>query len=287
MRRLAAFAALSLGAAAAHGHDSAEAAEFPFAHLLLVLLVASGALHLIGTARLWRRAGVGRGISRGAVARWWAGWAVLCVALLSPIDQWGTRLFWVHMVQHELLMVVAAPLLVTGRPLEAWTWGLAPAWRNALGRLRLPLLTRVWTNVTGVRGAWSLHAAALWIWHVPIFFALAVLDDGIHTLQHASFLGTALLFWWSVLPRAGRQPQAAALISLFTTMLHSGALGALLTFAPRPWYAPYGGGPGLSALEDQQLGGLIMWAPGGLAYLLAGLAFVAIWLTPRPGRRPA
>ena len=284
MRRLLFAAPVLLGASPAHAHglSATVAPELPFEIALLLLLAASAGLHLMGTVRLWRRAGVGRGISRAAAARWWAGWSVLCVALLSPLDEWGARLFWMHMVQHELLMVIAAPLLVTGRPLEAWTWGLAPDWRAALGRLRLPVLARVWSHITGIRGAWCLQAAALWIWHAPMFFALAVVDVGVHTLQHASFLGTALLFWWSVLPRAGRPPQAAALVSLFTTMLHSGTLGALLTFAPRPWYAPYGGEAGLSALDDQQLGGLIMWAPGGLAYLVAGLALVAMWLTPRP-----
>ena len=276
--------ALACGAAGAQAHEISgkEAAELSFEVALLLVLVASAALHLVGTVRLWRRAGVGRGVSRAAVVRWWAGWGVLCVALLSPLDDWGARLFWMHMVQHELLMVIAAPLLVTGRPLEAWTWGLAPEWRTALGRLRLPFLSRIWSHVTGIRGAWYLQALALWIWHAPMFFALAVVDVGVHTLQHASFLGTALLFWWSVLPRAGKPPQAAALASLFTTMLHSGALGALLTFAPRPWYAPYVGEAGLSALDDQQLGGLIMWAPGGLAYLVAGLALIAMWLIPRP-----
>jgi putative membrane protein len=97
----------------------------------------------------------------------------------------------------------------------------------------------------------------------------------VHALQHASFLGTALLFWWSVL---GREAPGLALASLFTTMLHTGALGALLALSSSPWYAPYIGATaayGLTPLEDQQLGGLVMWIPAGFAYLGAGLALAA------------
>jgi len=104
---------------------------------------------------------------------------------------------------------------------------------------------------------------------------------GWHAWQHASFLGSALLFWWTVLGAPTRRAQGAAVVSLFTTMMHSGALGALLTFAAQPWYAGYAGhadpATGLLPLEDQQLGGLLMWIPGGLVYLVAGLALAARW----------
>lgn len=136
-------------------------------------------------------------------------------------------------------------------------------------------------------GAWVVHALALWTWHVPVLFHAALAGEGLHALQHASFLGSALLFWWAALGRGARQPDAASLAMLFTTMLHTGALGALLTFAPRPWYAGYAQTEryGLSALEDQQLGGLLMWIPGGTAYLVAGLMVAGAWLAA--GARPA
>jgi putative membrane protein len=248
-----------------------------------LLLGASAVLYAVGVRRLWRRAGAGRGVRRTHVLRFTVGCLVLAGALFSPIDAFADRSFALHMVQHELLMLVAAPLFVLARPLEAWTWALAPAIRRAAsGITHARGLKAVWHAITSHPGAWCLHASALWIWHVPALFVAAVTDPSLHVLQHACFLGSALLFWWSVL----RHRSAGALFSVFTTMLHTGALGALLSLATHPWYlAPAQSTVlGLTALEDQQLGGLIMWVPGSLAYLVAGLVLVAGWLSPMPAR---
>ena len=248
---------------------------------IVLPLALSLLLYAAGLRRLWRRAGVGRGVGARECACFVAGWIVLAAALLSPIDTLGGALFSMHMIQHELLMVVAAPLFVLSRPLEAWTWALAPALRRGFAALahRRPLRS-AWAVLTEPAGAWAVHALAIWAWHIPALFDLALVDDTVHGLQHASFLATALCFWWAVLGRAARRRDAASLASLFTTMLHTGALGALLTFAPSVWYAHYlpVQWPGLTALEDQQLGGLVMWVPGSLAYVVAGLAIVAGWL---------
>jgi putative membrane protein len=247
------------------------------------LLVASAALYVLGARRLWRRAGRGRGITFGHAARFAAGWLALYAALLSPIDTLATQLFSVHMVQHELLMVIAAPLLVLSRPLEAWTWALKTPWRKALvGIARIDWLRIAWRACSAPIGAWTLHAVALWTWHMPVLFEAALADEAVHVAQHSCFLVSALFFWWSVLRRGGSSRGGVSLASLFTTMMHTSALGALLTFAPTPWYAHYAQGAvfGLSALEDQQLGGLLMWVPGGVAYVVAGLAIVAAWLGP-------
>lgn len=249
---------------------------------VLLPLAACAAAYALGVARLWRRAGRGRGVGPGECASFAAGWLVLAAALVSPIDGLGGALFSMHMVQHELLMVVAAPLLVRSRPLEAWAWALAPPWRRALGALARERALRVpWRVATEPLGAWSLHALAIWGWHAPPPFEAALVDQAVHALQHATFLLTALAFWASVSGRGGRR-DAAALASVFSTMLHTGALGALLTFAPTAWYPHYldAGAFGLTALEDQQLGGLVMWVPGGVAYLAAGVVLVAGWLSP-------
>jgi putative membrane protein len=248
-----------------------------------LLLGASAVLYAVGVRRLWRRAGAGRGVRRGHVLRFAAGWLVLAGALFSPIDALAERSFALHMAQHELLMLVAAPLFVLARPLEAWTWAMTPEIRRAASAMtHAGGLKPVWLASTSHPGAWCLHASALWIWHVPALFVAAVADPSLHVLQHACFLGSALLFWWSVL----RHRSAGALFSVFTTMLHTGALGALLSLAAHPWYlAPaQSTALGLSALEDQQLGGLVMWVPGSLAYLLAGLVLVAGWLSPMRAR---
>jgi cytochrome c oxidase assembly factor CtaG len=145
--------------------------------------------------------------------------------------------------------------------------------------------------------AWGLHAAALWAWHAPALFEAAVVHESVHILQHASFFVTALLFWWSLLSGRDGQRVGLAVLCLSTTALHGGALGALLAMAGQAWYSVYEATAplwGLTALEDQQLGGLIMWVPAGLVYLGAALALLASWLgapsfrrTPRraPGER--
>jgi putative membrane protein len=255
-------------------------------------LALSAALYACGVARLWRHAGRFRGIGRRQVAAFAAGWIVLVAALVSPLDALGAYLFSAHMVQHELLMVVAAPLMVLGRPLAAWAWAFSPAQRHAIGRgLRVRWWAATWTLLTDPLAAWALHALALWLWHVPRLFDAALANEGWHALQHACFLGTALLFWWAVLGRDTRShPNSGfALAYLFTTMLHTSALGALLTLAPTAWYEGYAASTapfGLDPVQDQQLGGLVMWIPGGFAYVVAGLVMVARLLA-RPALTPA
>jgi putative membrane protein len=239
---------------------------------LAVLLVAGALLYVRGIGRLWRKAGVGRGIRRVEPVCFALGWGTLALALFSPIDEWAERSFAVHMVQHELLMVVAAPLIVLGRPLETFAWS-APA------VARLGALQALWRSLTSPVGAWSVHALAIWIWHVPALFELALNIAGWHVAQHVSFFVSALAFWWVVFAPQSRTAGAWAIANLFTTMLHTSALGALLTFAPSAWY-PLGEAPPLrmTPLEDQQLGGLVMWVPGGFTYMIAGLALVRRWL---------
>lgn len=285
--RLSVGAALAAAPAVASAHHVAQAGERPSGNEILVaiLLAASLGLYAFGLARLWHRAGAGRGITRAQAVRFALGWLALFGALLTPIDSGGAELFAVHMVQHELLMVVAAPLLVLGRPLEAWAWGLPPSWRPRFARVtRVRWLARAWDAVTEPAGAWCIHFAALWAWHVPRFFEDALEHEAIHVAQHVTFLASALLFWWAVFGRGVRRPDGASMALVFTTMMHTSALGELLTFAPSPWYPHYVGTTMLSPLEDQQLGGLVMWVPGAVSYLAAGLWIVAGWLRRSPPR---
>jgi putative membrane protein len=272
-------------AAAAHGEATAivTGGAPGWTITLVLLLFASAMSYAIGVRRLWRRAGAGRGVRGVHVLRFALGWLVLAAALFSPIDALADRSFALHMLQHEMLMLVAAPLLVLARPLEAWTWALAPRLRQRMAIVaRARWTKRGWRLVTSASGAWCLHAAAVWIWHVPALFLAAVANPSLHVAQHACFLGSALLFWWSVLRHRAGVHGAGAMISVFTTMLHTSALGALLTLAAHPVYLATGQATalGLTALEDQQLGGLVMWVPGSLAYLVAGLVVVAGCLSP-------
>ena len=268
--------------ASAHVAATAVGGDSPaWTVILAMLLGGSAALYGVGVTRLWRRAGVGRGVRRGDALRFGLAWIVLTGSLLSPIDALAVRSFALHMLQHELMMLVAAPLFALSRPLEAWTWALAPVVRRgAAAIVRDGRTKRAWQAVTRQSSAWCVHAMVLWIWHVPVLFVAAEANPSLHIVQHACFFASALLFWWSVLRVRGGLHGPGALASLVTTMLHTSALGALLALAPHPLYVAQSQIPvgGLTVLEDQQLGGLIMWVPGSVAYLVAALVIVAGWL---------
>lgn len=280
------------GLAAAHVLDPSTPAQasfgWSFEPLVAGALVLSLALYACGFWRLRARSGArSRMLRHRHGAAFGVGWATLVVALVSPLDALGAALFSAHMVQHELLMLVAAPLLVLGRPLGVWMWALPTAWRTAAGAaVRWRPLKVCWGCITAPLTTWLLHAAALWLWHAPRLFQAAVLHSWIHTLQHTSFLASALLFWWTILGRrGGSEAGAPAMLSLFTTMVHTGALGALLALAPGLWYPLYvepTSALGFDPLQDQQMGGLVMWVPGGVAYLVSALAIAARWLVDRP-----
>jgi cytochrome c oxidase assembly factor CtaG len=249
---------------------------------IVASLFASAALYAAGLHEVRVTTGARQKLRREAFY-FWSGWALLVIALISPIHPLGQVLFSAHMVQHELLMVAAAPLLVLGRPARVWLWALP---RRAAKRVGA--LARTWsTSAAGRRAgspfvAFIAHAAALWVWHVPRYFEATLDSDALHAFQHACFLGTALWFWDTVFfgPRR-RAGYGMAVVYLFLTALHSGALGALITFARAPWYPRYAASAALWAyrpLEDQQLGGLIMWVPAGLSYIVAALALFAAWL---------
>ena len=251
--------------------------------LVIASLGLSGWLYLRGVRRLWRDAGSDRGIRRWEAGAFAGGWVTLFVALVSPLHPLGEVLFSAHMTQHELLMLVAAPLIVLGRPLVAFLWSIPTNWSRRLGQwTRARWFHRGWRSLTIPLTAWAIHAVALWIWHVPFLFQATLHSNLVHTLQHVSFLGSALLFWWALIygPR-GALGYGAAALYVFTTSVHSGILGALITFANTLIYPAYAGSTaswGLTPLEDQQLGGLIMWVPAGLVYVIAGLALCAGWL---------
>src|SRR5689334_9038005 len=248
-----------------------------------VPLAVSAAVYGLGVYRAWSASGRGRGVREWEAWCFAGGWLALFVALVSPLHPWGRVLFSAHMTQHEVLMLVAAPLLVLGRPLVAFAWALPVNWARAIGRTtNRPGWQRVWVAISNPLAAWVIHAAALWAWHVPALFQATLENEWVHAAQHLSFLLSAVLFWWAVMHGRNRAVGfGAAVLYLFTTALHNQILGALLTFARTTWYPAYQGTTqswGLTPLEDQQLGGLVMWIPAGVVYIIAGLALVAGWL---------
>jgi cytochrome c oxidase assembly factor CtaG len=250
--------------------------------LVLLCLGTTAWFYGRGLARLWSRVGVGAKLRGWQAACFVAGLIIVGLALLSPIDAWSEELASVHMIQHLLLVTLAAPLMVAGAPLPVIAGGLTAAnkgWGKSLFvfLLRLPQEPLLWQPVA----VWALFAAALWAWHHPVLYQAALRDPLLHDAQHLSFFVTAGLFWRVCLDPLSRRRLSplAAVPYLFTTALQSTALGVFLALSPRVWYPDYAARTtafGLSPLEDQQVAGLIMWVPGCVVYpAVAALLFGA------------
>jgi putative membrane protein len=208
------------------------------------------------------------------------------------MDDAASSLFSVHMAQHELLMLVGAPLMIVGRPLVPWLWAL-PENVRALGGagLQAGAITYAWRRLTTPIVAVVLHGAAIWIWHLPVLYEMAVRNEGIHAFQHATFVGTSIFFWWGlVYGRYGRAAYGASAFYVFITSLHTGVLGAMFTLSSAPFYPLYAvraSQEGHDAVADQQLAGLYMWIPAGLVLTLFGLALLVAWLSEAERRTTA
>jgi putative membrane protein len=247
------------------------------------LIVATAVAYAAGVTRLWRSAGVGHGVDRRQVAAFICGWLALAVALLSPLDALAEQLFTAHMAQHELLMVVAAPLIALASPLVVFIWALPHRGRrNVMRVMRRRRIAAAWTAITAPTVVWLVHGLALWIWHMPALYDAALRSEVVHAAQHLCFFLSASLFWWGIAHgRYGRAGYGVAVVYVFATAMHSGVLGALLTFSPHVWYPLYERSAttfGLTPLEDQQLAGLLMWVPAGVTFVAGGLYFFAAWL---------
>lgn len=263
---------------------------------IAIPLMASGLAFHLGALGLWRSAGFGRGLPIRRAAAFWAGWLALAAALLSPLHWLGDRLFAAHMVEHGLLMLVAAPLIAYARPSQTLSWSLPRLWRPRVGSLMTsPRVAAMWGRLRQPLSATLLQALALWIWHAPSLYTLALHDETAHRLEHLCFFFSALLFWWALFQgrrawTGDRARDAAAVGCLFLTVLHSGVLGALLTISSRIWYpaqVAFSFEFGLAPLEDQQLAGVLMWIPMGALYTCAALWFSARLLRPRRSDRVA
>ena len=262
---------------------SAALYQWPWEPLTVALLLVSLAVYTRGVRALWRRAGQGAGIARWEAAAFVLGTLSLAAALLSPLTWLSSILFAAHMTQHEILMLVSAPLLVFGKPLLAFLWALAPPRRESLGRWsRGRRVRQAWHAMTGPLLVFLLHAAALWVWHVPLLYEAALESGLVHAVQHLLFVGTAALFWWGMVHgRYGRIGYGVAVLYVFLTALHSSILGALMAIAPGVWYSSHAQAArawGFDALLDQQLAGLLMWIPSGVVFIVFGLALLAAWL---------
>lgn len=230
------------------------------------LLALAWLLHPVGCHRQRHRNGAGKIIGFHCTM------ALLALTLFGPLDDWAEHSAAAHMSQHMLLMLVIAPLGVLVNPLPVWRAALGARsdwlWRALLAVARRPM------------AATLLHALAIWGWHAPAAYLLALRDPLWHVIEHACFLLSAWWFWWPVL-RGPRSRAGDQMLALTTTMVHTGLLGALLTFSGRILYAD----GDARTLMDQQLAGLIMWVPGSLLYLAALGWCLRRWLRQPAGLR--
>lgn len=213
----------------------------------------------------------------------YAGLLTIALALLGPFDMYNDDVFTFHMIQHMLLIVVAAPLLLLGRPVHLALHAISPKSSGPVIRkvLRPRAVRGVLTFITNPLVAFFLYNGSIVLWHFPQFYDAAILNNTVHVIEHITFLGVALLFWWPMIdpiPRHHKMKRLWAVISVFfTMMISSNGLGAILTLSDSVIYSPYLANPnpfGWDPHSDQQIGGLIMWVGGGLIWFFVALGII-------------
>jgi putative membrane protein len=258
----------------------------------LVLTIDLAILYWLGNRRTAAPA-------RTATQRRWrhvsfySGLLVLVIALASPIERLSEQLFWVHMVQHMLLLVVAPPLIVLARPWVRLWRSLPLDARQSLARSfvrgRLAPLRRVSAVLGRPLPTFVLFCGVLLVWHLPAMFDATLRSQTLHALEHTLFFLTALMFWKQVIDSPplhatlGEAQRAAYLIGAMVVMW---VLAVVLALAPRPLYSVYAHEAlrpgGISAYSDQQIAAGIMWVPGSIMFVIAIFVYLNRWLTPAP-----
>ncbi len=273
-------------------------------HALLDLLLSQWSFEPtvwagIGITALLYWLGVRYSIRRGIGRRyrWWrsvvffGGLAAVFIALESPIDYWGAEFFWVHMLQHEILIVAAAPLLLLGAP-------AMPLWRGVPLQARRVTLRwimrrtwprRLWHTLSHWFGnpvvAFILLNGGFALWHVPALYDLALQHEGVHVMEHLTFLGAALLFWAQVIPSLPLKPRmnyVQQALYLFLSALAGNIISSFIVIPTQPLYPYYAALPHpagtMTALVDQRFGGMLMETAGMVVFFVAIVTVLSLWL---------
>ena len=234
-----------------------------------------------------------RSTSSNTVSTWRAGsflggLSLIWVAVASPIATLDHELLTVHMVQHLLLMTLAPPLIWLGAPVMPSLHGLPHRVQGLTSSLlRRPAVERFGKALSHPTFCWLAAFAALAGWHIPAAFTLGLRSETWHVVEHASFLLTGLLFWWPVIqpwPSVSRWPDLSIILYLFLATFPCDSLSGFLVFCDRVVYSVYFSSSrpfGLSALEDQQCAGALMWTCVTVIYLVAGTILTTRLLSPR------
>jgi cytochrome c oxidase assembly factor CtaG len=257
----------------------------------LVLVASLAILYWVGSRRTVtpRRT---RREQRGRSFCVYASLVVLAIGLSSPLDLLSEQLFWAHMVQHVLLLVVAPPLMIMGRPWVRLWRSLALRTRRTLGRSlsvgeRMAPVRSTIRTLGSPLPSFLLFSVVLVVWHVPFMFDATLRSETLHALEHTLFFGTALMFWKQVIyspPLHARLNSAQRVAYVVGAMIVSWALAVVLAASPHPLYSVYAHEAtrpgGISALADQQIAAGIMWVPGSITFVIVIFVYVHRWLTP-------
>ncbi len=248
----------------------------------LITVAVAVVLYTVGMARsagrsrlfpLWRRLSFYSGVS------------IVFLALISPIDALTDHLFFMHMVQHMMLTMAAAPLIMLGIPIVPMMRGLPRSFRRGVvGPIaRNRAVRRVFSWLLMGRVAFVAFFGAMWLWHIPFFYNLALTNELVHIVEHATFMLTAVLYWGAVIdqvPFRARMSHGARILYLLGSGTPSGTLGAFLTYSPSVWYSFYEQGStrlwGFTAILDQNMSGLIMWGHSWMMFI--GAAAVVFFI---------
>jgi putative membrane protein len=257
----------------------------------LVLVIDAAILYWIGDRRTVSPLRT-RSQQRWRTVSFYTALVVLAIALASPVELLSQRLFWVHMIQHVLLLVVAPPLIMVARPwIRLWR-SLPLGLRRSVARGfrpggRAAPLQRLSEHLGRPLPSFVLFSGVLLAWHVPVLFDATLRSNTLHALEHTLFFATALMFWKQVIPspplRARLEvPQRAFYV--VGAMVVSWILAVVLAFAPDPLYSFYAHEAsrpgGISAIADQQLAAGVMWVPGSIAFVIVLFVYVNRWLAP-------
>ncbi len=262
-----------------------------FANPLTGLLLLAVGAYVVGLIRLQRR-GHGQPVSRQRVIYALTGFALVFIALAGPLDVFAGRAFTVHMSQHLVLAMLAAPLLLAAGPVSAYMWALPEPLRLGIGQglSKRGLLRKVAAFLVKPPVALLTFVLTFYVWHLPVAYG-AALDNGIlHFFEHLTMFASGIVFWWPIIGPAPLRSELSypqRMLYLLLVVTPKALLGAILTFSGHPLYEHYVAAPdlwGMTDQEDQTIAGLLMWLPGNFVFLAALTALFFKWYEKEEGR---
>ncbi|MCC6166814.1 MAG: cytochrome c oxidase assembly protein [Caldilineaceae bacterium] len=252
---------------------------------ILVVLVPLGVMYTLGWRRLRQQSSYRKLATWPRLAAYLGGLVVLAISLLSPIDRLGSQLFFMHMLQHMLSIMIAAPLLWLGEPFPIMLWAMpAPLrlWVAGLFARRSPF-RRAFAAATRPGVTWLVFITVYLGWHDANAYNAALYYRWVHDIQHITFFLAAMLYWWPVVGAAphihGRFPGWARMAYLLATVPPNMLVGVSIAFASHVIYTYYLSVPriwGFTALQDQMISGAIMWIPGSMMFIMVALLILAL-----------